>query len=200
MRVRNLVLIGSLIFFSGCFNIDPDKVTAYVGKQIENAKAEMNSEYAKGKVSFDKKCQAALQTTLDTLLRKELRCFQTAMNEALNYTDSLKTEMSKLKDDAAGSDVLIKRIFITEGKADSLFNKLRSAYRTAEQIARAKDLKIEVKKSGDNALGEPDVNERKNMFFAMNSPLGVQIILYGYQSELLKTGMDCLDGYCPSQN
>ena len=103
--------------------------------------------------------------------------------------------MQKLDKSDRNNTELVKQIFLADGIADTLFDKLKLSYTLAEAIALTPDKKLAIRKSRANALNEPNTDQRKVQYFGMNMPLGTAMILYGFETELLKAGLESLDGY-----
>ena len=98
--------------------------------------------------------------------------------------------MNKLDDKDLQSSSLIKKIFLNDQIGDTVFNKVKLAYSKAIDISIADTTKSRLKKAQDTYT-----TETKKQFFEMNGPLGVSMILYGIQSELIKDGTKSLSEY-----
>lgn len=190
-----LIGIVFVILLCGCDYFNPERVKERVEADIETASSEMTINYAEAKDTFNLTYRRALQATSDTLVIKNLQKFYSIFIETIDYMDSLKIEMQKLDKSDRNNTKLVKQIFITDGIGDTLFNKLQLSYTIAETIALTSEKKSAIIRSRANALDEPNTEKRIEQYFGMNMPLGTAMIIYGFETELLKIGLESLDGY-----
>lgn len=150
----------------------------------------MQSDVSDAKIAFRDTYQNALQVSSDSAVIGKIKNLYTFIDETTKYIDSLKSEMNKLDDKDLKNTDLIKKIFLNDGVGDSVFNKVKLSYSFAIEIALADTTKSRLKKAQDIYT-----TETKKQFFELNGPLGVNMILYGIESELIKNGTKSLYGY-----
>jgi hypothetical protein len=85
---------------------------------------------------------------------------------------------------------LVKQMFLNNGIGDMVFKRVKQSYSITIAIAFADTTKTRLRK-----VQETFSEETKKQFFGLNSPLGVAMILYGIESELIKDGSRCLAGH-----
>ena len=192
-----IVQIFFLILLFGCDNID-NRIQQEIDTGLLGANASMEKSYLEDKSLFIAAYQRV--TCKDDSTEKKIQYFYFMLMQTLSYTDSLKTRVSRLDNKDINSDEMVKEIFLTKFAADSLYKKLNHSYILAQEIALKESSKIEIKKTANNSLDTTDgINKWKNQLFGLNTPLGVEMLLYGLEGELLKSGINCLDGYYPNK-
>ena len=112
-----------------------------------------------------------------------------------NYIDSLVLELNRLDGNDAKNVKIVKDIFLTNEAGDDLFNRINVSCENAENISLRQATKSSLIKSGNNLLFDRDRQKFKSFYFGLNSPLGVMMTLYAFESELLKIGEQCLQDY-----
>lgn len=188
MTRQTLILLPILISLFGC---DFDKqVKERVDKGIKDAKVEMESDISLAKSDLGKSYNQLLQLSDDSVLSVKITDFYSSIIKTSKYIDSLRTEMNKLDDMDTKNVELMKDIFIKNGLGDSVFNKVRQSYSLCIDIAC-----IDTTKSRLKNVRETYSEETKKQFFELNSSLGVNMILYGIESEFIKDGTRGLSGY-----
>lgn len=154
------------------------------------AQAEMTKDVVNSKIVFADTYEKVLKGSTDTIIKKRLTTLYLTINETSKYIDSLRSEMSKLDDKDLNNVQLIRKMFLTDGIGDRVFNKIKLSYNCAIEVALTDTAKIRLKKAQE--VYSP---ETKKQFFELSSPGGVDMILYGIQSELIKDGTKSLNGY-----
>ena len=193
--MKSIIFVLLVLSFYGCDFFSPEKANERIATGIQAVESKMTTDYAKAKDTFNLAYQKALQATSDSLITKKLQNVYSVLMETVNYMDSLKTEMNKLDNSDVNNVGLIKEIFLTNGIGDSLFDKLKLSYSLAEDVARTAEKKSAIRNSRTNILNEQDIDQRKNQYFGLNGPEGIEWMLYGFETELLKVGLESLDGY-----
>ena len=161
-----------------------------VDNAAKYAQAEMTADITNSKVAFEDTYKKALQGSTDSSLTKRLTKLYLTTNETSKYIDSLQTEMRKLDNKDVKNNDLIRKIFLSDGIGDKVFDKVKFSYNCAIDIALADTTKARLKTAQDIYT-----SETKKQFFELNSPGGVNMILYGIESELIKDGTKSLYGY-----
>jgi hypothetical protein len=181
-----LILITTLV---SCGDISKN-IEETVDNGIKDTKTEMTSDIANSKGTFTETYKNIILGSTDSLVIKKITKFYFNINETSKYIDSLKTEINKLDDKELKNTDLIKKIFLNDGIGDRVFDRVKSSYTFAIDIALADTAKRRLKKTQDIYTAET-----KKQFFESNGPLGVNMLLYGIESELLKDGTKSLYGY-----
>jgi hypothetical protein len=161
-----------------------------VENSIKTSKMTMDSDVVSAKKTFAETYDNALQNKPDSTVSQKIIDLYVNINETSHYIDSLQFEINKLDDKDLQSSALIKKMFLNDQIGDTVFNKVKLAYSKAIDISKIDSTKSRLKKVQDTYT-----TETKNQFFKMNGPLGVSMILYGIQSELIKDGTKCLSEY-----
>ena len=176
------------------FTTSCDNLIRNANEKVENSikmsKMVMDSDVVSAKKTFSETYEKVLQSTKDSTLNKKIVDLYLKISETSNYIDSLKLEMNKLDDKDLQSTSLVKKIFLNDGIGDSVFNKVKFSYTQAINTSITDTTKLRLKKALDTYTAET-----KKQFFGMNGPLGVNMILYGIQSELIKDGTKSLYEY-----
>jgi hypothetical protein len=188
MTRQTLIILTILISVFGC---DFSKqLKERVDDGVKDAKAEMESDISLGKSDLGKSYNQMLQRSDDSLLLIKVTAFYSSIIKTSKYIDSLRAEMNKLDDMDTRNVKFVKDMFINNGLGDSVFNQVRQSYSLAIDIAPADTTKSRLKN-----VKETYSEETKKQFFELNSPLGVNMILYGIESELIKDGTRSLSGH-----
>jgi len=186
-----------LIYFFGltlisCGDIDKN-IEESVSNASNNAQAEMTADIVNSKKLFEDTYKNALIGSTDSAVVKKITKLHLTINETSKYIDSLQIEIRKLDNKDVKNSDLIKKIFLIDGIGDVIFNKVRFSYNCAMDIALADTTKARLKTVQDMYS-----SETKKQFFDLNSPDGVNMILYGIESELIKDGTKCLVAFKPN--
>jgi hypothetical protein len=188
MTRQTLIILTILISVFGC---DFSKqLKERVDDGVKDAKAEMESDISLGKSDLGKSYNQMLQRSDDSLLLIKVTAFYSSIIKTSKYIDSLRAEMNKLDDMDTRNVEFVKDMFINNGLGDSVFNQVKQSYSLAIDIAPADTTKSRLKN-----VKETYSEETKKQFFELNSPLGVNMILYGIESELIKDGTRSLSGH-----
>lgn len=185
-----MVLFIMLVLFS-CDNLSTN-VEQAVDENISDSKAEMNNKIEKSKIKFINKYTKAINNNNDVKVRQNLQELHSSITQTATYLDSFKREMDRL--DAIDEDNVehVKRIFLYNGVGDSVFNKLKRSIAIAEEITLNQQSKIAIKNMRDSIFNKPDINKWREGYFRLTNPLGASMVLYGFQSELYRIGMESL--------
>lgn len=121
----------------------------------------------------------------DTTSKTKLNDFYMVIMGNLNYIDSLKTEVNKLDNLDTENVKILRVMFINNGIADSVFNKVNASCVSAQSISMKKN-KYTITEYCNNLLNDKETL-KKNLF-SINNPSGVSMLLYGFQFEILNIG------------
>lgn len=185
LTIISLTLLTTLLScdFSG-------QVKDSVDKKVSYARIEMSNDLNNTKSGFEDTYRQVSVQSNDIIFLTKIANFYSSLTMTSKYIDSLRAEMDKLDNMDTKNVELIKEKFLFEGVADSVFNKMRQSYSLAIDIAVAETTKLRLKK-----VLETYNEEMKKQLFGLSSPLGVNMILYGIQSELIKDGTSSLSGH-----
>jgi len=161
-----------------------------VNNMAKDTQAEMTADLINSKAAFADTYKKVLQVSTDSTINKKLTTLYLTINETSEYIDSLQNEISKLDNKDLNNNELIKKIFLTDGIGDKVFTKVKSSYNYVIDITLADTMKTRLINARDIYS-----TETKNQLFGLNSPGGVNAILYGIESELIKDGTKSLNAY-----
>lgn len=188
MPRQTLIILTILISLFGCdFR---KEVRERIDNGVKDVKSKMEYDISLAKSDLAKSYNQMLQESSDSVLSMKATAVYLSLVKTSTYIDSLRGEMNKLDDMDIRNVELVKNMFINNGLGDSLFNQVRKSYSLAVDIAPADTLKSRLKN-----VRETYSEETKKQFFESNGPLGVNMVLYGIESELIKDGSRSLSGY-----
>jgi hypothetical protein len=187
-RQTILILTFSIILLSGCDFKEQVKDTVDSGVKL--AKTEMDADISNAKLSFIESYKKVIGTLTDSLVLTRITSLNISINNTVQYIDSLRDEMEKLDNLDINNTEFVKRTFLNNGIGDSIFNKVKSSYTFAIDIASS-----DTTKSRLTIVRDSYNSDTKNQFFELNGPLGVNMILYGIETELIRDGTKSLYGY-----
>ena len=186
MKRTILIILTIATIFISCDDMI-NKANEQVDNSIEMSKSEMNSDVTNAKGIFRKTYEKDLLTTKDSIATSKIKRLYSSIIEASKFIDSLRIVVNRLDEKDLKNNDIIKKMFLNDGMADSVFNKVKLSYNIAEEVAINESIKATVHKARDVYT-----EETKRQFFEMNNPVGVNIILYGIESELIKDGTNSL--------
>ena len=154
----------------------------------KDAKVAMDSELSSIKADFSKAYELLLLRQLDSTLSTKTKNIYKEINSTTKFIDSLRLEMNKLNNMETENVELVRSLFLENGIGDSIMEKLKDSYQLAINSTTSEADKLRLIKV-QTTFSE----ETKKHAFQMNSPLGVSILLFGFESELLKDAMSCFN-------
>lgn len=190
MKLIKILIV--VLFLASCDTFSESKTKEELETDVALSAVEMNTSYLSAKDTLDFRYRIALDKAKDSTIKENLKLCYFAANRTLNYLDSLRIETQKLGD---SDNHVIKKSFLDEGLADSIFNKVIIVYSDIEKVAPTNEIKALIKESRLNMLGEPNINQRKSQYFGLNTGLGASMIIYGIEMELLNVGSTTLGAY-----
>jgi hypothetical protein len=151
-------ILLSIILISSCLYScqDPTKV---VDQSMQENNINMKTDYKNSYDTLKLQYQERIKEIKNIDSLQTLNIFYSIIKENLFYIDSLKIEMDKLDQSDPKEVEGVKNIFITNGIADSLFDKLKLSYIMAESISSINN-KDEIKRSRANILNELDIKKK----------------------------------------
>lgn len=179
--------IALTLLFCGC-NFAEKKSNEFVEETVESTESNMNLDYQNSLDLYMLRYKQQLIKLKDTTIISEYVKFNNTFINCLNYVDSLRVEMGLLGKKNIENSELINDIFVKQGIADSLFYKIKLSYSLGESIVKLDFDKNEIRNARIKILNEPNTMQMKKQLFGLNNPLGVSMILYGYEVELFKMG------------
>ena len=181
-----ILTVSTALF--GC-NID-SRVKQSVGDSIKDTKIDMNWDIANAKSSFMESCKRASGKSKDSMLKTKINDLYFSITKTSEYIDSLRSEMNGYNDMDLNNSDFSERVFLNLGIGDSVFNKVKLSYSLAIDIAISDTTKSRLKSVRGNFT-----EKTKTMLFEIGTPLMVNMVLYGIESELIKDGIRSLYGY-----
>lgn len=182
-----LVLIISIVLFGCNFS---SSVKHSVSDGIKDVKFEMKRDISDAMSQFELTYKNTSKQSKDSIFIAKLNELYNSIKNTSEYIDSLRAETIGYNDMDVNNIDYSERIYINLGTADSLFKKVKSSYSLAIEIAKADTTKSRLK------AVQVNFNEKtKTTYFELGTPLMVNMILFGIESELIKDGTRCLIGY-----
>jgi hypothetical protein len=192
MHQINYLVLMLILLLLGCSNVS-ESVKDGIKNNVNEVMEGLKDSALSGKVNFGKSYHAVLNKGGDSSSIMKIEVLHNSMTTTVNFIDTLIYEVGKFDNDDVSNVQVIRTIFINRGKGDSLYRCLNTLYRNALDNATNATVKSEIIKSRDNALGNLDANQYSTMLFSVNSPLGVIMMLYGSEIELLHVGQNSLE-------
>jgi hypothetical protein len=188
MTRQTFIIFTILTTLIGC-NFS-EQVKNKVDSGVNDAKLEMDEDIFSAKSDFEKSFNQTLKQSKDSVLTAKVSDLYSSVTMTSLYIDSLRKAMDKLDNMETKNIELIKQMFLFNGIGDSIFVKVKHSYSLTIDISKSDTTKTRLKK-----VTETYSDETQKQFFQQNSPVGVNIILYGIESELIKDGTRCLAGH-----
>lgn len=180
-----------LAFASSFLSCDFQKrVEDNVDNGHENARKELGLELKRIKSDFEKIYKYSRINATDSVNSSKIKNLYLSLNKTTSYIDSLTKEISKLDNQDPKNIELVENIFLNQGIADSIFNKLKRTYSFAIEVAQADTTKLRMKKVQNDIS-----NFNKEHLFKMSEPGWCIITLLSFENELIKDGTKSLYGY-----
>lgn len=191
--MKNILIILSTVFLYSCSGFSSKEIEEKVEENVKLSESDMVKKYNRSKDTLDLLFQNVIQSVRGSSSLNNIQKFYAKEIETLNFIDSLRNALGQLDKMDLNNVENIKENFIKNGLADTVFYKCNEVYYLAEKAALSLEMKNEIKKSNNNLLG--NFEQKKQQYFGLNNSLGVSMILYGFQEELIKTGNQLLGEY-----
>ena len=188
MKTLSTVL---LLFLLSCNSFDAH-IKQQVHGKVETAREDMRTEVQKAKRNFTRQYEAVQTSQPDSLDKRILEELRFSIISTDDYLDSLKREMDKLDESDVSNLEMIQTTFLYNGAGDSIINKLKRAFTTAQNAAKTDQQKLAIRSSSDALFGETSAAKWKEQLFGQANSLGASMIIYGLQTELYNVGMKAL--------
>lgn len=189
MRRLILFLYAAMICIScNYFNSSETQKTVKVG--IAEANDSLKQNYINERTSLKTGYQNILSKIKDTTISIKINVYYSDLNGLIAHMDSLKKDVDM--------DIFTTKnssVFISNDTKYDLFLKIRKSYVLASGIARTDQRRREIAKSKENLLFSPDTKELVDFYFGQNEAQQETWMLYGFESELMKVGIDCFKDY-----
>jgi hypothetical protein len=190
---RNIFLFSILTsIFISCGNVS-DSVKDGIGSNIKEAITSLRDSITVNKAKLESSYSSAINKAIDSNTKKRIDSLHQSVTTTAKFIDTLIYEVDKLDNDDLNNVQVIKTIFLTHGKGDSLFNRINTSYQIAIDYTTNTITKSEINKSRTNLFGGKDASNFSSALFSTNSPLGVTMMLYGSEIELLHIGQNSLE-------
>jgi len=196
MKQLSLLAVAIAVTLIGCENFSK-RVNEHIDSGVMDAKIEMSKNVSEAKTAFHDTYNKAINSVTDSTIKNQLRSYNSSVIDVTNYIDSLSTAMNKLDHKDVKNVEVVKNIFLYDGIGDSLFNKVNLSYMLLDNITLVAS-KSALTNSRNNMLSNGDVNKFKELYFGLNGPLGVVMILNGMETEVLKSGTQSLKDFVNS--
>ncbi|RYZ21943.1 MAG: hypothetical protein EOO10_22060 [Chitinophagaceae bacterium] len=184
MRILTLLLVFSLIACTQAKN----KTTTADGQDSEvvDAKKELQDSLSIFKAQYLTVYEDRVANATEASRKEAIRAFNNVLMNVTGYMDSLWAYVDTMDYNAENNIYLMRSKFVEERLGDTLYNRLNGFFEQARKVAPSSAHPvIDAKQNG--IFHNQDVNGWKRQNFWLVNPLGVGILLYGFQSAVLKT-------------
>jgi hypothetical protein len=193
MKRFSLVLYLVIICVS-CNYFNSNNTQKRIKEGITEANDSLKQNYINERASLKIVYQNISEKIKDTVVNKKINTYYSELNGIIVHMDSLKkgidtTDVSAIKDN---SD---KGVFVNDDVKYRLFEKFRQLYIQALDIAKTNKRKLEITKSRENLLFSSDAKQLADFYFGQNDGQQQTWVLYGFESEIMKIGIDCFKDY-----
>ncbi|MEX6690164.1 hypothetical protein QTN47_21825 [Danxiaibacter flavus] len=185
MNRRILIVLAISTTLFACDFSKQLKVKA--DNDIKTVKVAMDSDMSNAKTEFSKLYKQAVQQSKDSVFSTNAGDLYSSITKTSAYIDSLRIEMDNLDYMDPKNMELVQRMFLYKGIGDSVFNKIIRSYSLATQVALADSSKSRLIK-----VQEGFTRDKKILFFEVQTPLGVNMLLYGIELDLIRDGSSSL--------
>ncbi len=185
--MRILCLLFSVLFLYNCTHINKD-----IEDAVESTSKNTQIAIINDLKGLRKKLDSIYYKTFDNSsfeTKPKLSHFHKVLNQTIEYIDSVNVDIGKYDNNDLKNNKVIKEKFVESPLGDSLFNKLKTTFDLAESVARSKTKRDSINQISKNVLNDFNVKDWKNSFFALNSPSGSIMVLYGFEYELFKASI-----------
>lgn len=180
-------IFAALLLICSCNRIEDRSINS-VDFEHKKVDAKIDSDVSEAKIRFYQEYESAIHRSGESR-KQEINSIFLKINACLGFIDSLQVKMIELNNENPDNLEVIRKLFILEGLADTLYNNLKNSYGLAQKICLKQTNKTEINKIADNSLNFWNgVKGWKVQFFQQNTPFGVRMILFGLETELLKAG------------
>ena len=121
-----------------------DRVKEDISNKIDNTKTELAITEDSIKTTFLNKYGETKKKKLNDSSEIKIKNTVIVLMETVGYIDSLKTVVGKLENMEDENSTLVKEIFLKNGCADTLYNKLYLSYSMVKSIALTQPSKKEI--------------------------------------------------------
>lgn len=180
-----------LLFLLFSCNSLSSHIEQHVDNKVEASKQEMKDEVQNIRQGFITSYKNKSNKLVDSLDKAMLQELYHSVIHADTYLDSLKGEMDKMDEMDVTNIELVKTTFLYKGVGDSIFNKLKTSINAAQNAAGTERQKAVIQAANDSLFNVP-ADKWKEQFFGLTNPLGASMIIYGFQTELYRIGMEAL--------
>ncbi|MBK7764130.1 MAG: hypothetical protein IPI46_12435 [Bacteroidetes bacterium] len=170
-----------------CSNFS-ETVKGFVDEGVQSARTELAKKGEAAHDEFQKTYHSYSKTLADSIQKSKLNEFYYSIKGTTSLLDSLIGSMDKLDYQNPENVAVVKDIFITKGWGDSVFISVHKCNGLAKQFARN-----DMKDSKLNKVFKNYTKENNQQMFALNSPLGVSLLLSNTKIEMLEGATECMN-------
>lgn len=170
-RIISFILILSTLSLA-CIDVE---------KNVDDAKTEMDSEIIAETKKFKESYELVIQQSTDNVFMSKVSTLHHEASTVVQYIDSLRQEMKKLDNADTRNVETIRNIFINNSIGDSVFYKIKKTYRSAIDLASKETTRRMIEQH--NTMLSLETQKHS---FELNSPLGVSMLLFGLELQLIQ--------------
>jgi len=183
-----------VIICISCNYFNSNNIQKGIKEGVAEANDSLKQNYIHERASLKNIYQNISGKIKDTVINKKINTYYSELNGIIVHMDSLKkgtdkTDVPAIKDDSG------KGVFVNDDVKYRLFEKLRQLYIQALDVAKTNKMKLEITKSRENLLFSSDAKQLADFYFGQNDGQQETWVLYGFESEIMKIGIDLFKDY-----
>lgn len=173
---------------------DNAEATSAGGQEADVAEAKMElkdslsifkSQYV---TAYERKL---VTSTANDSMQSNLKEFNTVLLNSAGFMDSVWAYVDTMDYRTESNILLMRSKFMEEGLGDTLYQRMNLVFEHASKVA-PQSVYPSIKAQHAAIFNNQDVESWKKQYFWLINPLGVNILLYGFQSALYKAGAQSL--------
>jgi hypothetical protein len=192
--MRFLTLLLSISLLACSESKDNTQSTSPVQQETEKvaeAKKELKDSLSIFKAQYVKLYERQLANSANDSIRSDLQAFHAAFLNTVGFIDSVWAFVDTLDYHTESNILLMRSKFMEEGLGDTLYQKMDLVFKHAKQLAPQSTYPF-IEAQHTAVFNNQDAESWKKQYFWLVNPLGVNILLYGFQSALYKAGSHSL--------
>ncbi len=159
-----------------------------------------SKKYSMTKIKYETKLlrnkkDSVISTLKDSLEISKISQLYYNSIEILSYMDSLNNEIEKLDSNDPHNVKVMNDIFLSNGIADTLYFRFNSLFELSKSVAFTKEQGHKIMELKRKNLHEDSPGQFRKMYFQVNDPHQAIYVLLNFESELLITATESLQGY-----
>jgi hypothetical protein len=188
------LLLALVIICAGCDYFNSNNAQKRIKEAFAETNDSLKQNYNNERTSLKNMYQNISGKIKDTVINKKINTYYSALNGVIIHMDSLKKGIDTA-DESTIKDNSDKGAFVNDNVKYRLFEKLRQLYIQALDVAKTNKMKFEIMKSRENLLFSSDVKQLVDFYFGQNDAQQQTWVLYGFESEIMKIGINCFKDY-----